>query len=176
MRLRDGSYDPNNDGGHGGAGFRDPVQVAAGAGADGALGPLRWRVPGAQVALKAAGALVFAGAAVLLGNTVGLVVGGLAAVLLAGLALRDVLVPVRVEADADGITIAVGFAGRRRLAWADIDAVRVDERMRLGTRSRLLEIDAGETLHLFGSFELGTSVETVAEQLQQLRATAESHA
>lgn len=197
MRLRDGSYDPNNNdssngsnsdpnsdpnlGSNGdlirdGGGPYDPAGTVNGPGQPGTPRPgdgvLRWRVPKGQVSLKAVGAFAFAVAAVLIGSTLSLVVGGLAALLLIGLVLRDVLVPVRVEADRGGVTVAVGFAGRRRLDWSDVERVRVDERQRLGTRSRLLEIDTGQTLHLFGVSDLAAPVEEVAAELQRLRATA----
>ena len=44
----------------------------------------------------------------------------LAAVVAAGLgvwALRDLLAPVRLAADTDGVTVTAGFAGRRHLPW-----------------------------------------------------------
>ena len=64
---------------------------------------------------------------------------------LAGWALRDLIAPVRLAADADGVTVVTGFARRRRhLPWAQIERVRVDRRDRLGLRSEMLEIDAGD--------------------------------
>ncbi|HZN17402.1 MAG TPA: PH domain-containing protein [Micromonosporaceae bacterium] len=87
----------------------------------------------------------------------------------AAFALRDLLVPVRLTADYDGVTLVTGFAHRRRLAWSQIERVRVDVRPRLGTRSELLEIDTGESLHLFNAHELGAPVADVAETLTQLR-------
>ncbi|HET8683301.1 MAG TPA: PH domain-containing protein, partial [Micromonosporaceae bacterium] len=87
----------------------------------------------------------------------------------AGFALRDLLVPVRLTAGYEGVTVVTGLAHRRRLAWSQIERVRVDVRPRLGTRSELLEIDAGESLHLFSTHELGAPVSEVAETLTRLR-------
>ena len=88
---------------------------------------------------------------------------------LAGWALRDLIAPVRLAADPDGVTVVVGFAGRRRLAWSDIERVRVDRRDRLGLRAELLEVDAGDYLYLFGRYELGAEPEEVLASLQALR-------
>ncbi len=124
-------------------------------------------------ALKAGGVLVFAMLALFsLGDRVRLVVAGLAALVLAGYALRDLLAPVRLSADRDGVTVVAGFAGSRRLAWSEIERVRVDERRRLGVRSQLLEIDTGDTLHLFSQYDLDAPVTDVAETLAQLRTGA----
>jgi hypothetical protein len=84
-------------------------------------------------------------------------------------ALRDLIRPVRLTADTDGVTVVSGFAARRRLPWARIERVRVDSRTRRGLRSELLEIDAGESLHLFSAHELGTEPEEVARALNDLR-------
>jgi hypothetical protein len=97
------------------------------------------------------------------------VLAAVAAVGLAGWALRDVLVPVRLAADPGGVTVVVGLAGRRRLAWSQIERVRVDRRERLGLRSELLELDAGDTLHLFSVHQLGAEPDEVAAALSALR-------
>ena len=54
----------------------------------------------------------------------------LAAVLVLALllwALRDVVRPVRLAADAEGVTVVTGFLGRRHLGWGQIERVRVEE-------------------------------------------------
>ena len=51
-----------------------------------------------------------------------------------------------------------GFARRRHVAWPQVERIRVDRRERLGLRSQLLEIDAGTSLHLFSTHELGTGL------------------
>jgi Bacterial PH domain len=88
---------------------------------------------------------------------------------LAGWALRDLVAPVRLAADPDGVTVVVGFAGCRRLAWPEIERVRLDRRDRLGLRSELLEVDAGDYLYLFGRYDLGAEPEEVLASLQALR-------
>jgi hypothetical protein len=88
------------------------------------------------------------------------------------LALRDLLAPVRLAADPTGVTVVSGFAGHRHLPWDQIERIRVDERRRFGARSQLLEIDTGESLHLFSGYELSASVSDVATLLQGLRAHA----
>jgi hypothetical protein len=136
----------------------------------------RWRVSPGLVAVKLAGAVIFAMVAVVTALTgvdrVGVVVAGLAAVGLGGYALRDVVAPVRVEADADGVTVVTGFARRLRLPWSTVERVRVDVRSRYGLRSEHLEIDAGESVHLFSAAELSAPVADVAVTLNSLRASA----
>ena len=72
-----------------------------------------------------------------------------AALFLAVWGLRDLIAPVRLSADAEGVTVVSGFAGRRRLPWAAIERITVDTRTRRGLRSETLEIDTGEAIHLF---------------------------
>jgi hypothetical protein len=84
-------------------------------------------------------------------------------------AARDLIAPVRLAADAAGITVITGFARRRRLPWAQIERVRVDVSSRRGLRSELLELDAGESIFLFSAHELGVLPEEVATALTDLR-------
>jgi PH (Pleckstrin Homology) domain-containing protein len=84
-------------------------------------------------------------------------------------AVRDLLVPVRLAADAAGVTVVTGFARRRRLAWSEIEQVRVDRSTRRGLSSELLELDAGEAIYLFGAHQLGALPEDVAAVLAGLR-------
>jgi len=94
------------------------------------------------------------------------------AVGLTGWALRDLIRPIRLTADAEGLTVIAGLLRRRRLAWAEVERVRVDRRERLGLRSELLEVDAGDSLYLFSVHELGAEPAEVAAALAQLRAPA----
>ncbi|WP_285496433.1 PH domain-containing protein [Actinomadura sp. NBRC 104425] len=138
--------------------------------------PRSWRVPPVHVAVKAAAAAVVATlAAVSSDDRQFLLLAGVAAVGLAALALRDVLAPVRVAADAEGVTVVRGYAGRRRLAWPEVAAVRVDERRRLLMHTRLLEIETADDLFLFSFFDLGADVHDVAAALERLRRRAASH-
>jgi hypothetical protein len=97
-----------------------------------------------------------------------------AAVALAAWALRDLIAPVRLAADAGGVTVVVGYAGRRRLPWAEIERVRMDRRERLGVKSNLLEIDAGDALYLFSANDLGAEPEDVLRSLLALRSAPPS--
>lgn len=126
---------------------------------------MKWSVPGRVAAVEAAAAALFAGAALLAGDPVGRWVAALAALVVAVLALRDVLARTRLAADGDGLTVIRGFAGRQQIPWAEVAAIRVDRRTRLGLSSRLLEVDTGETLHLFSGRELGADPADVAAAL-----------
>lgn len=130
---------------------------------------MQWRVPRQLPLVKGAAAGVFGLVGVLGGDPVRLGVGLVAAVVLAGFAVRDLVAPVRLSADGTGVTVVRGFAGRRHIPWADVERVRVDVRRRLGLRSELLEIDVGSTLHLFSAYDLGVPPEQVADELVALR-------
>ncbi|WP_207401135.1 PH domain-containing protein [Actinomadura roseirufa] len=130
----------------------------------------RWRVPVKQVVAKCAAAVVVAVlAAASTGDVQRLLLAGVAAAGLAALALRDLLAPVRVAADREGVTVVAGYAGHRRVPWAEVTAIRVDERRRLLLHTRILEIETATGLHLFSGFDLGADVHDVAEALYRLR-------
>ncbi|WP_229067408.1 PH domain-containing protein [Actinoplanes sp. DH11] len=88
---------------------------------------------------------------------------------LTGWALRDLLIPVRLTADAQGVTVVTGLARRRHLPWSKIERVRVDSTVRRGLRSELLEIDAGDALYLYSANDLGALPQDVVTQLADLR-------
>jgi Bacterial PH domain len=103
---------------------------------DGTPGPAQWRRSPALPALKFAGAAVFLLLGAVFGDeTVRLVLALAAAAGLAAWGVRDLVAPVRVAADADAVTVVVGYAGRRRLPWAQVENVRVDTRARRCTSS-----------------------------------------
>ncbi|MER7503219.1 PH domain-containing protein [Nonomuraea pusilla] len=102
-----------------------------------------------------------------LGDVAGVVLAVPAAVLVGAMGLRDVLVPVRLAADEDGITVVHGFAGRRRVPWDEVREITVDVRTRYGLRSEMLEIDTGYHLHVFSRHELGASPTEVAAALRR---------
>jgi hypothetical protein len=102
------------------------------------------------------------------GDVVRLVLAAVVAAGLAGWAARDLITPVRVAADPEGVTVVTGLAGRRRLAWSQIEGVRVDTRPRLGMRSETLEIDAGDQILVFSESDLGTPPSEVAATLSRL--------
>jgi len=129
-------------------------------------GEQRWRVP----RRVPAGKLVLAGIV----GAVGALVGtgpwqwGAAAAVVAGLvawAARDLVAPVRLAADPDGVTVLTGIAHRHRLAWSQVERVRVDARR----RSRLLEVDTGRQLYLFSRYDLDADLDEVAGTLERLR-------
>jgi hypothetical protein len=132
-----------------------------------------WRVAPSQVTFKAAGAVVFVLAGLLFGaNPVQVGFALIAAAALAAYGLRDLIAPVRVAADAAAVTVVTGYASRRRIPWAQVERVRVDVRRRFGTRSELLEIDTGDTLHLYSAYELNAPCADVAAELNALRSAA----
>ncbi|WP_281901801.1 PH domain-containing protein [Micromonospora humidisoli] len=131
----------------------------------------QWRVPPAVPAVKLAGAVGLVALGLLLadGDPVRLALAVAAAVGIAAWAVRDLLAPVRLAVDADGITVARGYAGRRYLPWEAVEAVTVDRRTRFGLTGETLEIDAGETLHLLGRADLGAPPAEVAEAVRAAR-------
>nr|WP_221380507.1 PH domain-containing protein [Actinoplanes polyasparticus] len=100
------------------------------------------------------------------------VLAALVVVGLLGWAARDLLRPVRLAADAEGVTVVTGFASRRRLSWDQIERVRVDRRTHRGLRNEMLELDAGEAIYLFSANDLGALPEDVATALAELRVSA----
>jgi hypothetical protein len=129
-----------------------------------------WHVHRGLTAMKAAGALIFGGTALMFyDDRARFVIGLLVAGGLAVAALRDLVAPVRLAADATGVTVVTGFAGRRHLPWADIERIRLDERRRLGLRTQLVEVDVGETLYLFSAYQLSAPCEDVLDELRRLR-------
>ncbi len=85
---------------------------------------------------------------------------------MAGWALRDLVAPVRLAFDPTGVTVISGFAGRRRLDWASIEQIGLSTRPRLGLRTEIVEIDAGDSLHLFGRYDLDAPPDEVAAALR----------
>ncbi len=130
-----------------------------------------WRVRPLVPAAKLIGALALASLAWVINpyNPVRWILAGIVALGLLGWALRDLVAPVRLAADPTGVTVISGFARHRHLAWSQIERVRVDRRERRGLRSEFLEIDAGDSLHLFSAHDLGVPPEEVADTLTALR-------
>ncbi len=124
--------------------------------------------------LKALGALALLALGLLFagGDPVRPGLAGLAAAGLLLWALRDVVAPVRLAVDRDGLTVLRGFAGRRRLPWDSVEAIRLERRARRGITAETLEIDAGESLHLFGHRDLDAPLDEVAAALDEARPAA----
>jgi Bacterial PH domain len=138
----------------------------------------RWRVPAAPAVAKLAGAVLLAVVAATSGaERERLLLAAVAALAMAAWGLRDVLAPVRLAADEEGVTVVSGYARRRRIPWAHVERVGVGEHRGLGRRTPILEIDTGEALHLFSRHDLGAPCEEVERALTALRGSAgERHA
>ncbi|TDC17118.1 PH domain-containing protein [Actinomadura bangladeshensis] len=131
----------------------------------------RWRVPPGHVAVKCAAAAAVTALIVLYSHDPQfLFLAAAAAIGLNALALRDLVAPVRLAADGDGLTVVSGYAGHRGIAWDEVTAIRVDERRRLLLNTRMLEIETTDDLHLLSAFDLGADVHDVADELYRLRA------
>jgi len=131
----------------------------------------RWRVPPALPAVKLGGAAVLVLVALFVArhDRPGLTLAVAAALFLTVWGVRDLVAGVRLAADADGVTVVSGYAGRRRLPWAAIERIAVDTRTRRGLRSETLEVDTGEAIHLFSRWDLGAQPDEVAERLGEIR-------
>ncbi|WP_449061470.1 PH domain-containing protein [Planomonospora algeriensis] len=131
---------------------------------------LRWRVRREIFMLKAAGASALAVVTVVSHDDVrGMLLAGAGAVMLAVLALRDLLAPVRLSADGEGVVVAKGFAGAQRVPWSEVERIRVDTRIRFTSRTELLEIETRDGLFLLSRFDLGVPVQQVADALSAFR-------
>ncbi|AEV89142.1 hypothetical protein ACWT_8133 [Actinoplanes sp. SE50] len=132
---------------------------------------MQWRVRPVLPVLKLVGAVAVVALAVAFAgrDPVRWTLAALIGCGLVGWALRDVLVPVRLAADSDGVTVVTGFARRRHLRWSEVERLRVDRTVRRGLRSELLEIDAGDAIYLFSAQELGALPEDVLLTLSDLR-------
>jgi hypothetical protein len=128
-----------------------------------------YRVPRAVLAAKLATAVVLALVGLSAGERPRMVLALLAALAVAVYAGRDVVNRVRLRADSGGVVAARGYAGRRRLAWSEIERVRVDQTSRLGARSEMLEIDTGAELFLYSRYDLGVDPEEAAIVLAEMR-------
>ena len=131
----------------------------------------RWRVPPVLPAVKLGGAaaLVLLAVFVARHDRLGLTLAVAAALFLTVWGVRDVIAAVRLSADAEGVTVVSGYAGRRRLSWAAIERIAVDTRTRRRLRSETLELDTGEAIHLFSRWDLGAQPDEVAERLEEIR-------
>ncbi|HZB22028.1 MAG TPA: PH domain-containing protein [Blastococcus sp.] len=116
------------------------------------------------------------GLAVVFLDAAGRVLVGAGALLVLGLAVRDVLTRPRLAAGPDGVDVR-GLTGGVHLPWARL-RVRVRETRRLGMRSRTLELDTATgpdddgQLVVLGRRDLGTDPDDVARALRALDPTA----
>ena len=117
------------------------------------------------IGLSAALAAIAITVVVVSHDPAGRLLAGVAAAVLAGYAVTDVVFWPRLTASGDGLRVRTP-AARAHLAWSQIDAIRVDERYRLGLRSRTLEVDAGDLLVVLSGRALGDDPRTVLGLLQ----------
>lgn len=118
-------------------------------------------------------ALIFAGLAGGADDSAGRVLYLAAFVVLVVVAGGDLLVNPRLRVDGAGLSVRTPLA-RRRMGWAAVDSVRVDERLRLGLAARTLEIDAGDDLFVLSGRSLGADPRAVAEVIEAFRGAAQS--
>jgi hypothetical protein len=128
-----------------------------------------FRVPIGVIVIKFGLAALVTLGALVTGDRLALFVGLAAALALAAVGLRDVLARDRLRADPTGIDVVRGYLGRVHLDWTDVEHLRVDERLRLGVRSQLLEVDADTELYLFSRYDLGVEPSVALESLLQTR-------
>lgn len=107
------------------------------------------------------GLIVAVGLAVLAGDAPGRLFAAVAAAFLAAYVVGDVLFSPRLVVSAEGVVVNAPLL-RVRLAWSEIEDVRVDVRPRLGLRAATLEIDAGTTLAVLSRRAIGTDPEAAA--------------
>jgi hypothetical protein len=127
----------------------------------------RWSVrPAETVAAAVAGAALLGFA--LFADAPGRILGAIAGLGLIALAAADLVWRPRLAVDGAGLSVRT--PGRRvRLAWDQVDAVRVDQQRRFGLISRTLEIDAGDDLVVLGRRSVGTDPRAVAVTLRAYR-------
>ncbi|GIJ35160.1 PH domain-containing protein [Verrucosispora sp. WMMD703] len=132
----------------------------------------QWRVPLGLPFLKLAAAASVLALGILLaaGDPLRPVLGGLAAAVLTGWGLRDLVAPVRLAVDPTGITVPAGLLSRRHLAWSMVETIQVHRRSGRGLAGPTLEIDTGDSLHLFSRLDLGADPAEVADALRTARA------
>lgn len=121
-------------------------------------------------ALAAGGFVVAALVALFSTDREGRLLAIVAAVLLAGCTLSDLVFSPRLVATTDGVVIRSPFT-RAALPWAAVESVAVVSRNRLGLRNQALEIDAGDVLAEFTRRTLGRDLDEACALVQAFRPT-----
>jgi hypothetical protein len=114
------------------------------------------------------GALAATIAVLVSGDPDGRLLAGIAAVLLTGYVLTDLIFSPRLVATMEGLVVNSPWT-RARLRWDDVEHVRAETRVRLGLRSTALEIDAGSTLVVLTRRALGAEPSEVADLVEAFR-------
>jgi hypothetical protein len=131
---------------------------------------MSWRVERRRTAGRlAAAVLAVIGTLIVAQDRTQYAAGLALAAAFAAMAARDLLMPVRLSADPEGLTVLTGIASRRRIPWGDIERIHVDTHNRLGRRQVSLEIDERTGLHVLDGGDLGADPHEVAASLSQLR-------
>ena len=130
----------------------------------------RWSPRPVETALAAGGAVLAALLAVR-ADAAGRLLFGIAALGLLAVTAADLLLRPRLAADPTGIQIRT-LSTRRRVPWARVERVDVDERSRYGLTARTLEVDADESLVVLGRRALGGDPRDVADALARIRYTS----
>jgi hypothetical protein len=120
--------------------------------------------------LAAIGVLAAAVVAVFTSDPLGRLLFALAAFLLAGYVVGDLVFSPRLTASRDGLRICSPLL-RADLPWSAVEDVRADVRTRYGVRSTTLEVDAGETFAVFSRRALGMEPENAADLVRAFRPT-----
>jgi hypothetical protein len=132
-------------------------------------GPAARFGPDGRLTALAAGGLVVAVTLAVIGtDPAGRLLAGIAAVVLLGYVVSDLVFRPRLTATGDGLVIR-SPAIRARLRWPEVDRVQADTRLRFGLRSTTLEIDAGATLVVLSRRALGADPEAVADLVNAFR-------
>jgi hypothetical protein len=134
----------------------------------------QWRVRPALPILKLAGAVGVLVLGLLLadGDLLRPALGVLAGAALAAWGVRDLVAPVRLAVAPEGVTVPTGWwTARRHLPWSTIEAIEVNRRAGRGGSGPVLEIDAGESLHLFTRQDLDADPDEVADAIRAARPT-----
>lgn len=92
----------------------------------------------------------------------------LAVLVLAVHAVNGLLNVPRLTAGPDGLEIR-SLGRRERIGWHEVERLAVDERDRLGRRTRMLEIDCGQRLVVLSGYALGSDPRDVLRALESAR-------
>lgn len=126
-------------------------------------------VPDRRYTALAGGGVVVALAVLLVTHdNPGRLILGIAALVLAGYVVTDLLFSPRLVASAEGVVVNSPLT-RARLAWSEVEDVRADTRLRFGLRSTTLEIDAGSTLAVLSRRAIGADPAEAADVIRAFR-------
>jgi len=133
---------------------------------------VEWRVPRRATWGRFGGAAAVAALSLFAVDLPQVIVALVAAAGLVAYAVRDLVAPVRLRLDPDGVVAVRGYAGRRAFPWSVIESVRLDSRLRLGIRAEAIELDAGDDILVFGATDLGVPVREAVRTVERFRARA----